>query len=281
MESMKADNANMINKAVVPVAGLGSRFMPITKVIPKVLLPVLNKPLLQYALEEVAEAGIREVALILSPGMEMVMDYLAPDEILENMLRERGRYNLLEPLATLRDTIKITPIYQTEPRGFGDAVSLAREWVGEEPFAIVLPDDMVFGKESALRQILNVHSQFGGGILAVSPVADDQVPYKGIVEGQAVASNVLKLSHVVEKPPLSEAPGNLAILGRYILTPVVFNELDKHTRGALGEIQLTDAIEASIASEPLFACQIEGEHIDAGTPYGLLSAANLASKLKT
>lgn len=262
-----------ITKAVMPVAGVGTRFYPVAKSVPKALLPILDKPLIHYAALEAAEAGIRELALVIAPGMESVPGYLMPNPELHATLRERGKHDLAERLEQMEGLFQVTQIVQRQPRGLGHAVLQAREWTDGQPFAVILPDDLVWGGPPAISQLLDAHARFGGQVLGAVRVSDEQVPFKGIIDGSQAAPRVTAVKRVVEKPPLEEAPGNLSILGRYVLGPEVFAALERGQAGAGGEIQVTDAIQATVGQVPLHAVEVEGRHIDTGNPRGMLEAS--------
>ena len=266
-------NSGDIRKAVIPVAGLGTRFLPVTRSVPKALLPILGTPLIHYAVAEAAGCGIETVVIVISPGMESVGGYFDERPELEAALEKSGRRVLLEQQRRISDMADVVMVTQAEPRGLGHAVNLAREMVGSEHFAVILPDDVITGRVPALAQLIAVHDERGGSVLAARAVPDDVVPTKGIIDAEPVGERVHRVRGLVEKPPLDEAPGNLSIIGRYVLGPAVFDHLARGSAGAGGEIQLTDAIAATIGKEDVFACEFEGEHYDAGEPKGLLLAA--------
>ncbi|MEE8363619.1 MAG: UTP--glucose-1-phosphate uridylyltransferase [Dehalococcoidia bacterium] len=262
-----------LRKAVIPAAGLGTRFLPVTRAVPKPLLPVLDKPLIQYAVEEAAAAGIREIALVVSPGMEAIAEYFAPQPALERALAEKGDDARLAQQQAINELAEVRALVQAEPRGLGHAVLMAREFVGDETFAVFLPDDIIWSGRPAIRQLMDVAERYGGSVLAGKRVPMDLVPNLGIIDGEEVDQRVYRVRALVEKPPVEEAPSDLAIIGRYVLSPSVFEHIERGEAGALGEIQLTDAIAALISDEPVHACAFEGHHIDAGTPPGLFQAA--------
>lgn len=274
---MVAKSGN-IRKAVIPVAGLGTRFLPVTRSVPKALLPVFGTPLIHYAVAEAAGCGIETVVLVISPGMESVGGYFGDRPDLEDALEASGRTALLEQQRQISEMADVVMVTQPEPSGLGHAVNLARGEIGPEHFAVILPDDVIMGPDSALSQLLQVHDERGGSVLAARAVPDDVVPTKGIIDGEPLGDRVHRVRGLVEKPPLEDAPGNLSIIGRYVLSPAVFDHLARGTAGAGGEIQLTDAIAATIGEEDVFACEFEGEHCDAGEPQGLLLAALHAAR---
>lgn len=268
-----------IRKAVIPVAGLGTRFLPATKAVAKALVPIFNKPLVQFAVEEAVQAGITEIALVQGPGSEAVGDYFKPNGALEGELASKGKHDLAEQLAQITKLAEITTIFQSEPLGLGHAVSLARDWVGDEPFAVLLPDDLVWGA-SALGQLVRAHKQWGGMVLAGVRVSKEQIPHKGIIDikgevGKAQspqAERIFEVAGVVEKPSVADAPSDMSIVGRYILHPAVFEAFSQIGTGAIGEIQLTDAIQKASERVTLYAVAITGRHTDAGNPRGMFEA---------
>ena len=249
-----------------------------TRSVPKALLPVLGTPLIHYAVAEAAGCGVETVVLVISPGMESVGGTSTSArnskrrwEPADGTLSWRQQRHISE----MADVVMVT---QPEPSGLGHAVYLARQVVGAEHFAVILPDDVITGRVSALAQLIAVHDERGGSVLAARAVPDEVVPTKGIIDGEPLGERVHRVRGLVEKPPLEAAPGNLSIIGRYVLGPAVFEHLARGSAGAGGEIQLTDAIQATIGKEDVFACEFEGEHHDAGEPKGLLLAALNAAR---
>jgi len=261
-----------IRKAVIPAAGFGTRFLPVTRSVAKVLLPVLHTPLIHYAVAEAVAAGIEDIALILSPGTEAVAAYFDGRPDLERALEARGETAALAEQRSISSMANVTVLPQHEPRGLGHAVFMAREFVRGEPFAVILPDDVIWAGVPAIRQLIHVHERHGGSVVAAKEVPDEAVESLGIIAGVPVADRVRSVQALVEKPKLADAPSNLAIIGRYVLTPAVLDYLARERTGAGGEIQLTDAIAATIGTEPVHSCAFEGEHVDAGTPAGMLAA---------
>jgi UTP--glucose-1-phosphate uridylyltransferase len=262
-----------VRKAVIPAAGLGTRFLPVTRSVPKPLLPVLNTPLIHYAVREAAASGIRDIALVLGPGMEPVADYFSRREVLERKLRERGQNTLLAEQQRISSLATLEVIIQEDPLGLGHAVLLAREFVAGEPFAVILPDDLMWAEPPAIAQLAAVRARFGGSVVAAREVSDDMVSRFGIIDGVPSGNDMYAVRRLVEKPRRQDAPSNLAIVGRYVLDPEVFGRLSSGKPGAGGEIQLTDAIAATIGHSPVHACKVRGNHADAGAPAGMLAAA--------
>ncbi len=262
-----------VRKAVIPVAGLGTRFLPVTRAVPKALLPVLSRPLIHYAVAEAAVCGIETVALVTSPGMEDVAGYFDSRPGLEKALADTARQDLLERQLAITEMAEVVPVVQAEPKGLGHAVHTARKAIGDETFALILPDDLIWNAPSALAQLLEAHSNLGGSVIAARTVPDEAVSSKGIIDAGKIGERLYRVRGLVEKPPLDQAPGNLSIVGRYVLHPAVFDHLARATAGAGGEIQITDAIAASAAEAPIHAVEFKGYHADAGEPEGMLLAA--------
>jgi len=262
-----------IRKAVIPAAGLGTRFLPTTKAVPKELLPLFDKPLVQYAAEEAAASGISEIILVISPGKESLLGYFQRDPALERFLEARGDIELLEQMRRTSDMVRVSHVVQEAPLGLGHAVLTAREAVGDEPFAVMLPDDVIRGPEPALSQMMKVQREHGGGVVAVEAVPPEQVSAYGVITPEPVAERVYRVLALVEKPPQDEAPSNLAIVGRYLLQPQIFDCLERTTPGAKGEIQITDGMSLMLEEEEVYAFQFLGVRHDGGTPLGLLKAS--------
>jgi UTP--glucose-1-phosphate uridylyltransferase len=261
-----------VRKAVIPAAGLGTRFLPVTSAVPKPLLPVFDKPLIHFGVEELANAGIHEIAMVLSPGLDPVAAYFRPNGALQAALEERGDEERLAQLKSINEMADITVIEQTEARGLGHAVLMARDFIGDESFAVLLPDDLIWSDDPAIAQLARVTKAQGGSAIAAKRVQQEAIPSLGIIDSEQIETGVHRVSGLVEKPTLEEAPSDLAIIGRYILTPGVFERIEQGSTGALGEIQITDGIAAAIGSEPVHAVEFVGDHIDAGTPIGMFAA---------
>ena len=262
-----------VTKAVIPVGGLGTRFLPATRTVPKPLLPVLNIPVIEYAVREASEAGITDIAIVMSPGMESVADYFGNQDVLEKELRSRGRDELLKAQLEIASLVNVTTVYQHDPKGPGHAIYQAREFCDGEPFVAIFPDDVIIHETSATEQLMQVYREHGGSVIAVAEAPDEIVHTKGIVGGNEVATGVYAIDTMVEKPALEDAPSNLAIVARYILDNTVFNYLSEERSGAGGEIQITDAIASLLGDSPIHARRISGFHADTGNPGGMLEAA--------
>ncbi len=262
-----------VRKAVLPVAGLGTRFLPATKVIPKEMLPVIDKPVVQYAIEEARAAGIEEFIFVTADGKESIANHFYPHPVLEQSLEEKGK---LAELKLVRDATlppgSVHMVKQHHPLGLGHAVWCAWQLVGNEPFAVILPDDMVLSKTPCLKQLIDAHAKVGGHVVAVEDVPRDQTNRYGILDVLSDDGKLAKAKGLVEKPQPDKAPSTLAIIGRYILDPVVFAELDKGTRGAGNEIQLTDGLNKTIGQVPFHGLRFEGRRYDCGTRVGFVEA---------
>jgi len=269
----RSANHPPVTKAVIPVGGLGTRFLPATRTVPKPLLPVLNVPVIEYAVREAAEAGVTDIAIVMSPGMESVADYFSNQEVLERELRARGRDELLERQLEIASLVNVVTVYQHDPKGPGHAILQAREFCDGEPFVTIFPDDVIINETSATEQLMQVYRQHGGSVLAVSETPDDIIHTKGVVGGSASGNGVHEVDALVEKPALEDAPSNLAIVARYILDNGVFDYLAEERAGAGGEIQITDAIASLLGNSPIHAREISGFHADTGNPGGMLQAA--------
>ena len=262
-----------IRKAVIPVAGFGTRFLPATRSVPKVLIPVLDRPPLHLAVEEAARAGIEHVVLIVSPGQQSVADYFGRKPELEAALERRGDRSLLGHMLDISRMADVSCVTQHEQLGLGHAVLMAREAVGSEPFCVLLPDDVIWSDAPTVGRMVGHHDALGGPIVAVKRVPDEAVPSLGIVDVQHVSGALSRITGMVEKPRLEDAPSNLAIIGRYVLPSQIFGALERAAPGAGGEIQLTDAIAALLSTQAAHAYEFPGVHFDVGTPLGLLKAS--------
>ncbi len=261
-----------VRKAVIPVAGFGTRFLPVTKSVPKVLLPVLDHPAIHFCVAEAAEAGIGEIIFVVSRGQEAVGGYFATNSALEDHLTGRGDDDRLGELRSINCMADVTTVVQEEQRGLGHAVLMAREKVGDEPFAVFLPDDIIRSDNPTIGAMIRIHDEHHANVIAVKQVPDSAIPSLGIIDPEAGGGDVRRVRGMVEKPALADAPSDLGIIGRYVLTPQVFDAIEGADAAALGEIQLTDAIAALIDDPGVYAYRFPGDHFDVGTPLGMLKA---------
>jgi len=262
-----------VRKAVIPVAGMGTRFLPATKSIPKEMLTVVDRPLIQYVVEEGLAAGIEEFIFITSRGKDSIEDHFDRFPELEDLLRNKGKMELLALAeSTLLKPGAITAIRQQSPQGLGHAVWCARHVVAGEPFAVMLPDVLIKGEASCLKQMTDAYARVGGNILAVVEVPKEHTNRYGILDPGADDGTLIEVNGLVEKPDPAEAPSNLSIVGRYILDAEVFDELERQKPGAGGEIQLTDAMQRLIGRHPFYGLRFEGQDYDCGDKQGFLRA---------
>ena len=259
---------------MIPAAGLGTRFLPATKELPKELLPVLDRPVIQWAVEEAVASGADEIVLVLAEGKEALAAHLRPDLPLERLLEERGKLAELAAVRKAGNLCKVTVARQTAPRGLGDAVLCAADAVGDRTFLCMLPDDLSVADPPLLRQLWTAHEQLGTSILALMRVPGDQISRYGCAEIGESRGKLHRVVGLVEKPRPGEARSDLAVMGRYVLTPAIFPAIRDTQPGALGEIQLTDAIGKLLGSGEVWGVEFEGELLDVGTPAGWL-ATNL------
>jgi UTP--glucose-1-phosphate uridylyltransferase len=263
-----------VQKAVFPVAGLGTRFLPATKIIPKEMLPVVDKPLIQYAVEEALNAGIKEFILVTREDKQSIAQHFQKTLGLEHELSVKNKRDLLESLQSLtRKDCTWTSVYQHQPLGLGHAVLCAREIVGDEPFAVILPDDLIDdGDRGCLKQMVEVYDRFQSGVIAVETVPREETNKYGIVSVEVLEANINRINAIVEKPDPQSTPSTLAVVGRYILPSVIFELLPRVTKGAGGEIQLTDAIAMLLQREQVLAYTFAGTRYDCGSKLGYLQA---------
>jgi UTP--glucose-1-phosphate uridylyltransferase len=262
-----------VRKAVVLAAGYGTRLLPATKAQPKEALPLVDKPIIQYVIEEAVASGLEDIVIVTAYGKRAIEDHFDRSLELEAHLERKGDLKRLEDLRRLSDMANFVYVRQTEQKGVGHAVLTARPAVGDEPFALFFPDDVMVGSRPAAAQLLDVFEDLGGSCLAVEQVADADVSSYGIAAGDEVRPGVTKVSELVEKPKPEDTPSRLGIIGRYVITPGIFAELERTQPGAGGEIQLTDGLAALLAREPVYACQVHSERYDTGRPFGLLRAS--------
>ena len=262
-----------LRKAVFPVAGLGSRFLPVTKATPKEMLPIVDKPLIQYAVEEAAAAGITEMIFVTGRNKRAIEDHFDRTHELEVELERKGKNKLLDQVrSVLPKGVSCIYIRQAEPLGLGHAVLCAQPAVGTEPFAVVLADDLIDSQPPALARMAQIFDKEGTSLLGVEEIPRDQTQRYGIVTVDAMKSDIARIRSIVEKPKPADAPSNLAVIGRYVLTPRIFELLGKGVPGAGGEIQLTDAISGLLAHERVNAVRLAGRRYDCGSKLGYLQA---------
>ena len=266
-----------VRKAVFPAAGLGTRFLPATKAQPKEMLPLVDKPIIQYGVEEALHSGIQNIIIVTGRGKSAIEDHFDVSFELEYLLESRNKKDLLAIVRSISDMISVAYVRQKEALGLGHAVLRASELVGEEPFAVVLADDVIDAETPCLRQLLDVHNFFCAPVLAVMEVPPESISSYGAIDAEPISHNgsrdrVFRIRDLVEKPKPSEAPSNLAIIGRYVLTPEIFESLQAIDPGSNNELQLTDALKHLLRSRPVYAYRFEGTRYDAGDKLGFLKA---------
>jgi len=261
-----------ITKAIFPAAGLGTRFLPATKASPKEMMPLVDKPLIQYVVEEAVSSGIEEIVLITGRGKRAIEDHFDVAFELEEDLKAKGKHKLLSEIQRIANMVTFCYIRQKKALGLGHAVLTAKRIVGEDPFAVLLGDDIIDAKVPALKQMMDVYRRYPATILAIQKVPKSQTQHYGIIDAKKIDDRVYLVKDLVEKPAPSDAPSNLAIIGRYILTPEIFPALEHTKPGKGGEIQLTDGLKLLMAKQPIYAFEFEGIRHDAGDKLGFLKA---------
>jgi UTP--glucose-1-phosphate uridylyltransferase len=262
-----------IRKAVFPAAGLGTRFLPATKASPKEMLPLVDKPLIQYVVEEAVESGVESVVIVTGRGKSAIEDHFDISFELEELLRERGKDEMFEAARSVSELVRVGYVRQKQALGLGHAILQARDFVGDEPFAVMLADDIVDAETPALAQMLRVYEEFDAPVLGAMRVEGEAISRFGVIEpDEEVRPGVFRIKSMVEKPPFHEAPSDLAIIGRYVLTPDIFDEIVATRPGAGGEIQITDAMSALLKKRPFYAVRLDGTRHDAGDKLGFLVA---------
>jgi UTP--glucose-1-phosphate uridylyltransferase len=270
-----------IKKAVFPVAGLGTRFLPATKASPKEMLPLIDKPLVQYVVEEAVAAGIEQVLFVTGRGKRAIEDHFDISFELESILREKGKEDEFKEVRDIAEMMSIFYVRQRQALGLGHAILCAREFVGNEPFAVLLGDDIIDGEKPCLGQLLDVYEKYRGSVLALEQVPMENISSYGCVEATEMSDRIYQVTNLVEKPKQEDAPSDLAIIGRYVLTPEIFPILERQEPGKGGEIQLTDAILTLSRQEPIYGCRFEGTRHDCGDKLGFLKATvDMALKRK-
>jgi UTP--glucose-1-phosphate uridylyltransferase len=264
-----------IRKAVFPAAGLGTRFLPATKAQPKEMLVLVDKPVIQYGVEEAVQSGVGNIIIVTGRGKNAIEDHFDIAFELESFLEQRGKTQQLEEIRKITQMMQVSYVRQGEPLGLGHAVLVTKHLVGDEPFAVILGDDVIDARPPALKQMIDVYERVGGPVLAVERVPVEDVSSYGVVaidETAELGHGVYRIRDLVEKPPRAEAPSNLAIIGRYILTPDIFAALEATTNDRTGEIQLTNGLRRLLATRPIYACEIDGVRHDTGNKLGFLKA---------
>ena len=261
-----------IKKAVIPVAGLGTRFLPATKTVPKELLPIVDIPAIQYVVQEAVESGITQVIFVTGRGKDGIEDHFDEAPELELVLEERGQREMVETLRRISKMTEVVSVRQKRPLGLGHAILCARDLVGDEPFAVLLSDDLIDAAVPCLQQLLKVFAEKDDSVIALRRVPEQEVQRYGIVDGKALSQRLYEVKEMVEKPQPSEAPSQLAIIGRYILRPEIFSILEKIAPGRGGEIQLTDGISQLARQKKVYGYEFEGNHYDIGDKMGFVRA---------
>ena len=266
-----------VRKAVFPAAGLGTRFLPATKAMPKEMLPLVDKPLIQYGVEEAKHSGVQNIIIVTGRGKSAIEDHFDVSFELEQLLESRHKTDLLNTVRAVSDLINVAYVRQKEALGLGHAVLRAHELVGDEPFAVVLSDDVIDSETPCLRQLLDVYEFYSAPVLALMEVPRENISEYGVVDAEPVAHNggrdrLYRIRNLVEKPKAADAPSNLAIIGRYVLTPDIFDSLETIEPGSGGEIQLTDGLRHILRSRPIYGYKFEGTRYDAGDKQGFLRA---------
>ena len=261
-----------IRKAIIPTAGLGTRFLPATKAQPKEMLPIVDKPTIQYIVEEAVASGIEDILIVTGRNKRAIEDHFDKSFELEIQLAEKGKEDLLKMMRDIGNMADIHYVRQKEPLGLGHAIYCAHKFIGDEPFAVLLGDDVVRSEKPCLKQLMDVYDEYRYSVLAVQEVDPEDVSKYGIIAATAVADDIYRVNDLVEKPATEDAPSNLAVMGRYIISPRVFDFLETTKPGAGGEIQLTDALKALAGCEAIFGLDFEGKRYDVGDKLGYLKA---------
>jgi len=265
---------HVVRKAVFPAAGLGTRFLPATKAQPKEMLPLVDKPIIQYGVEEALDSGVNNIILVTGRGKNAIEDHFDVSVELETFLEARGKKELLAEIRKISNLINVSYVRQGEPLGLGHAVLVTKELIGPEPFAVILGDDVIDARPPALKQMIDVFDELDGPVLAIEEVPRESVSSYGVIDAEEIRPGVYRIRDMVEKPPRDEAPSNLAIIGRYILTPDIFPALEETARekDRTGEIQLTNGLRKLLKKRPIYGCRIDGVRHDTGNKLGFLKA---------
>jgi UTP--glucose-1-phosphate uridylyltransferase len=261
-----------VRKAVFPAAGLGTRFLPATKSSPKEMLPLVDKPLIQYVVEEAVASGIESIVIVTGRGKTTMEDHFDISFELEKLLEERGKSELLQQMRQISQMARVSYVRQKEALGLGHAVLQARDFVENEPFAVLLSDDIIDSEVPGLRQLLDVYEKYDAPVIGTMQVEGEAISRFGALDVEEIEDGIYKVKDMVEKPPFAEAPSDLAIIGRYVLTPDIFDEIERTRPGAIGEIQITDAMRSLLKRRPFYAVRFKGTRHDAGDKLGFLIA---------
>lgn len=261
-----------IRKAVIPAAGFGTRFLPATKTVPKEMMPIVDKPAIQYVIEEAVASGIEEILIITSRYKKCLEDYFDVAYELEHVLVKSGKIKQLEDISSVNKLAHIEYVRQLEAKGLGHAVGMAKSFVGDEAFAVILPDDLVYSEKPCLKQLIDIFEEKKSSVIGVQKVPKEDVSKYGIVDGKAITEKLYEVNGLVEKPTIEEATTDVAIVGRYILTPEIFEKIAETKVGAKGEIQLTDALIGLLKNQSMYACVFDGIRYDTGNTKGYLKA---------
>ena len=261
-----------VRKAIFPAAGLGTRFLPATKAQPKEMLPLVDKPIIQYGVEEAVGSGVDHIILVTGRGKNAIEDHFDVSIELETFLESRGKKDQLEEIRKISNLINVAYVRQGEPLGLGHAVLVTRDFIGDEPFAVILADDVIDADPPALSQMIRVYEEVQGPVILVERVPPEEISSYGVIAAEPVRPGVYRITDLVEKPPREQAPSDLAIIGRYILTPDIFEMLEETAKDRVGEIQLTNGLKRLLAKRPLYACEVTGVRHDTGNKLGFLKA---------
>ena len=264
--------SNKIRKAVFPAAGLGTRFLPATKASPKEMLPLVDKPLIQYAVEEAVASGIESILIITGRDKSAIENHFDISFELEHLLKQKGKDEMFEQVRAISDIAKISYTRQKQALGLGHAIYQAKDFVGNESFAALLADDVIDAAVPALRQMIDVYEKYGSPVIATMQVAGEAISRFGVIDADEIEPNVYRIKDMIEKPAFNDAPSDLAIIGRYIFTPDIFEAIEQTTPGSGGEIQITDAMRILLKSRPFYAVKLDGTRHDAGDKLGFLKA---------
>jgi UTP--glucose-1-phosphate uridylyltransferase len=261
-----------LRKAVIPVAGLGTRFLPATKTVPKELLPIVDIPSIQYVVQEAVDAGIQEIIFVTGRGKDGIEDHFDEAPELEQILTDRGQKETVKMLQRIREMTEVVSVRQKKPLGLGHAVLCARDLVGDEPFAVMLADDLIDSETPCIRQLLEIFEQKNESVIALMEVPQEDVHRYGVIKGRPLNPGLYQIEATVEKPPVKDAPSRMAIIGRYILRPEIFSILEKLPAGNGGEIQLTDGLSQLVRERQVYGCVFQGDRYDIGDKFGFVRA---------